>query len=438
MIPGILASVAIGPAAAIVNDSFDDPVDEATFEVDMPGTLYWAITETDVNPTHKQIADGGGGVLERGNILVPYGNYYDANYTPTSGPHLSTRRLHYYINPLALNNPNSNIIRTDIVLNFAPAAFEISEWYLLDSEFGETIDIVIDVLPFNNGFAITELEYRINGGTWTELPGATRGIYEVGGLTNGVEYDIEIRAINIHGPSLTSDVKSATPSDVGGLWDDTLVARWEATEGLTLDGSSVLFWEDQVGGMTFYPDVGATTLLPTDSPNGGPVLRIDNGASFNSEDFVSTSDIPLGGADRTVVVLFRLFSGIGNFTSVPMYGAPNTETAFGISVGSDELPRADYWENSIVGTTNFSDADYHMVSTRLKDQRARLYVDGDLENFSIILELNTADGIIKIGRSLDNLSRSGVDVAAILIFNSSLHRMHIQEAEQYLIDNHVV
>ncbi|UXN74522.1 hypothetical protein N8D56_05110 [Devosia sp. A8/3-2] len=55
------------------------------------------------------------------------------------------------------------------------------------------------------------MQYRVDGGVWTALTGVGTGVRVIAGLTDGVEYDIDIRAGNSVGFGLASDVKSATP-----------------------------------------------------------------------------------------------------------------------------------------------------------------------------------------------------------------------------------
>ena len=65
--------------------------------------------------------------------------------------------------------------------------------------------------PNDGGSAITDYEYRVDGGTWASTGSATPG-YTVTGLTNGVSYDFEVRAINAVGGGPASNLVSATPT----------------------------------------------------------------------------------------------------------------------------------------------------------------------------------------------------------------------------------
>lgn len=94
----------------------------------------------------------------------------------------------------------------------APSAFSAGQWAIEDTMAGETLSVTISSLPSNGGSAITSIEYRIDGGTWTSSGLTSTGTFEITGLTNTVEYDVELRANNAIGNGAASDVKSATPT----------------------------------------------------------------------------------------------------------------------------------------------------------------------------------------------------------------------------------
>lgn len=110
-----------------------------------------------------------------------------------------------------------------------PDAFEVGDW---DADAGdEQIDITINSLPADNGAAITDIEYRIDGGSWVSSGGTTS--FTISGLTNGVEYDVELRARNADGVSDASDLKSVTPFDPLNL-STKLRAWWDFTDAAAL------------------------------------------------------------------------------------------------------------------------------------------------------------------------------------------------------------
>jgi hypothetical protein len=65
----------------------------------------------------------------------------------------------------------------------------------------------------NGGATITDYEYRLDGGSWVSA-GTTSSPFVISGLTNGTEYDVEIRAVNSVGGSPESNLLSETPRTV--------------------------------------------------------------------------------------------------------------------------------------------------------------------------------------------------------------------------------
>jgi len=108
-----------------------------------------------------------------------------------------------------------------------PDAFVLADW---DLTAGDTeADVTINSLPADNGAAITDVEYRLDGGSWVSSGGTTS--FTITGLTNGVEYDVELRAVNADGVSAAGDLKSVTPEAVGG------------TDGILLETGDALLLE---------------------------------------------------------------------------------------------------------------------------------------------------------------------------------------------------
>ncbi len=75
---------------------------------------------------------------------------------------------------------------------------------------GNTELDVVGTLGSDGGSAITDVEYRLDGGSWVSS-GQSTGTFTITELSNGVEYDVEIRAVNSIGPSTGSNLISATP-----------------------------------------------------------------------------------------------------------------------------------------------------------------------------------------------------------------------------------
>jgi hypothetical protein len=93
-----------------------------------------------------------------------------------------------------------------------PEAFTVGQWSVAPT--GETGEIGITITELPGSFeALTSIEYRIDEGAAVALSGATTGTYTVSGLTDDVEVDVQIRALNSEGAGDWSDVKAVTPLD---------------------------------------------------------------------------------------------------------------------------------------------------------------------------------------------------------------------------------
>ncbi|UXN69898.1 hypothetical protein N8A98_22265 [Devosia neptuniae] len=93
----------------------------------------------------------------------------------------------------------------------APAQFTAGQWTLASNNIsGQLVANVIE-RPGDGGSVITSLQYRIDGGAWVTMAGTGTGPRVITSLTDGVEYDVELRAGNAIGFGVTGDLKSATP-----------------------------------------------------------------------------------------------------------------------------------------------------------------------------------------------------------------------------------
>jgi hypothetical protein len=86
-----------------------------------------------------------------------------------------------------------------------------------------TVSINILNLPANNGSAIIDIEYRVNGGTPASVGGAEIDTYPVDAELGD---EIEIRAVNAIGPGPWSNVKDVTDAEENmALWGEA-EATW--------------------------------------------------------------------------------------------------------------------------------------------------------------------------------------------------------------------
>jgi hypothetical protein len=108
-----------------------------------------------------------------------------------------------------------------------PDAFGDGDWEFVNGDDASTLEINILALPFDNGSALTDIEYRVDGGSAVSLGTTETGAYVLPGTVVGTEYDVEIRAVNAEGAGPWSSVKSATPAEAP---DAFVVGNWTLTD----------------------------------------------------------------------------------------------------------------------------------------------------------------------------------------------------------------
>jgi hypothetical protein len=182
-----------------------------------------------------------------------------------------------------------------------PDAFEIGDWSLTPGD-GQ-LSVAIGSLPANNGAALTNIEYRLDGGSWVSS-GGTIG-FTITGLTNDTEYDVEIRAVNSAGVSAASDVKSATPeasvSDPEPPALANIIARYR---GDSLVGSgTATAWNDISGNGYHLTAAGSPTIVAS-GYGSRTVARLPGGANY-----FRRASTPARSQPFTVVVIEKSDNG---------------------------------------------------------------------------------------------------------------------------------
>lgn len=169
--------------------------------------------------------------------------------------------------------------------------------------------VTITSLPANNGASITDVEYRVDGGSPVSSGGITS--FTIIGLTPSVAVDIELRAVNSVGAGAWSDVKSGTPASSGGggaddpstIFGANLVAWYEAAD---LSNGAVSSWPDKSGhGFNLIqPTSGNRPVKAASSFNGLP------GVTFDGSDDILEAAIS-GVSSGTTIQVFIAFQSDG-------------------------------------------------------------------------------------------------------------------------------
>lgn len=134
-----------------------------------------------------------------------------------------------------------------------PNAFEDEDWSIAPGD--ADADVTIHALPDDGGSAITDIEYRLDGGSWISSGGTSS--FTIADLTNDHEYAVELRAVNAVGAGAAGDVKSVTPE--GEDEED-----WHPSD---LSSPPLAIWDPTVSS-SLWQDASATTAAGDGDPLG--------------------------------------------------------------------------------------------------------------------------------------------------------------------------
>jgi titin len=172
------------------------------------------------------------------------------------------------------------------------------------------------------GSAITSYQYSINGGsTWTTASGASSPIV-ISSLTNGTQYQVALRAVNVVGNGNTSNILASTPRtvpDAPTISSITAGAN-QGSVAFTLSGnggSAVTDYEYRVnaGSWSGWISAGTTTSPLT-------VANLVNGTAYD----VQIRAVNIAGA------------GSGSSSrSVTPFSSPGAPTITGVAAGRGQI-----------------------------------------------------------------------------------------------------
>ena len=171
-----------------------------------------------------------------------------------------------------------------------PEAFAEAQWSVVSSGAASEITIRLNALPADGGLGLARIEYRIDGGAWTDIGGTAAGDYAVPGLAPGVEASVALRAVSAAGAGPASDVKTVTLGSAAPIYDGGLSARsW--TEGVAIapyatagsfSGSNLRFAAaglpeglaiDAAGVISGAPSLSGSARVTVTATNSGGVAR---------------------------------------------------------------------------------------------------------------------------------------------------------------------
>ena len=201
-------------------------------------TGEWSVadlgTKGDIRITISTLPDNGGSAITDLEYQLDGGSWVSLSATTTGTYDIAglTDGTEYSVKVRAVNaegNGADSDAKT-VTPTGVPEAFTSGLWSVNDLGTGGDIRITISTLPAANGTAITDLEYKIDAGSWTSLSGTTTGNYDISGLTDDVEVDVLIRAVNATGNGADSDTKAVTPTTASGTPTVTTQAVSDITQ----------------------------------------------------------------------------------------------------------------------------------------------------------------------------------------------------------------
>lgn len=224
-----------------------------------------------------------------------------------------------------------------------PDAFEVGDWSIAAGD--EQADVTISSLPADGGDTITDIEYRVDGGSPVSSGTDDTTGFTIPSLTNDQEYDVEIRAVNSVGAGTWSDAKAVTPtaastwspldpSTPAVIWLDPsdLSSMWKERTGASATTAAEV--DDVVGTVLNKGSAGGYAVADTDAAR--PILRQSGGRyylEFDGTDDLLTLPIGTIGNNATLGIamrdtagsdgIYRSFAGITHVSS-NVFTSPNT------------------------------------------------------------------------------------------------------------------
>lgn len=196
----------------------------------------------------------------------------------------------------------------------------------------------------NGGSPIVRYEYRLDSGSWTDT-GTLGTTFSVTGLTNGVAYAVELRAVNGEGEGAASVAVLGQPADLPGRPAITSVTPTDGTLtlgiGAVADGGNVVTgWEYSTDGGTTWRAAGAEPPLVIDALSADGTTDLVNGQGY----LVSVRALNAQGAgpgSTPVLLAPRAVPARPVVTLTPMDGAVAVDYTVADD-GGNPITRVDY------------------------------------------------------------------------------------------------
>lgn len=142
-----------------------------------------------------------------------------------------------YVDPLNYSIRNMNLFNTlrDVILSNPPI--------ILSAVSGDSQATIYFISGSTNGLPIIKYLYSIDGTNYTDLNTILSPI-TITGLTNGITYNITLKAANINGNSISSNSVTVTPNLLTPIEDRPLAPVITSTVSKTLDTITLSFTQE--------------------------------------------------------------------------------------------------------------------------------------------------------------------------------------------------
>jgi hypothetical protein len=301
------------------------------------GTLYVSVTTSATQPSASQIKAG----QNHSGAAATFADDATVSATGAQTPFSVTGLTHttdywaHFMHEDAQGNQSAVVtasFETDAAT--VPDAFEAGDWSIAAGD--EEADVTISSLPADGGDTITDIEYRLDGGSWVSSGGTTS--FTISSLTNDQEYDVELRAVNSVGAGAASDTKQVTPEGGALTFEAAVIALLGAKlRAFWLYDDPATMFQSSGGTGAVSSDTDPIGYLTDLSGNGKHKLQATSGnrpafrTSPNRTRFDAVNDYLSVASAAFPIDTFEIFTVLEQYTAQPADWS--TFTTFGSSTG---------------------------------------------------------------------------------------------------------